>query len=118
MPLLMMKTLSSACAVAAALKLMAQGWVDVAMMIRSQAGLLNPEDLRPGPGNGNRGPRSSTRSPMSSARDGSSATTSRASQPSSSPSTRRSHEVRATFYTVGSFVVMAMAFWVLFDALF
>jgi uncharacterized MAPEG superfamily protein len=37
-------------AVAAALmllKLMAQGWVTVVLMVRSDAGLINPEDLRP-----------------------------------------------------------------------
>jgi uncharacterized MAPEG superfamily protein len=37
-------------AVAAALmilKLMVQGWITVALMIRTDAGLLNPEDLRP-----------------------------------------------------------------------
>lgn len=41
-------------AVAAALmvlKLMAQGWATVVLMIRSDAGLLNPEDLTPGPAN-------------------------------------------------------------------
>jgi uncharacterized MAPEG superfamily protein len=46
----------AAYAVAAALmilKLMAQGWVTVAMMMRTQAGLLNPEDLQAGPANRN-----------------------------------------------------------------
>ena len=33
------------------LKLMVQGWATVALMIRTDAGLLNPEDLRPGPAN-------------------------------------------------------------------
>lgn len=33
------------------LKLMAQGWMTVAMMIRNDGGLLNPEDLRAGPAN-------------------------------------------------------------------
>lgn len=33
------------------LKLMAQGWATVVLMIRSDAGLLNPEDLRPGAAN-------------------------------------------------------------------
>lgn len=43
-------------AVAAALmilKLMVQGWATVVLMIRNDAGLLNPEDLRPGPANRN-----------------------------------------------------------------
>ena len=46
----------TAYAVAAALmilKLMAQGWVTVALMIRNDAGLMNPEDLRASPANRN-----------------------------------------------------------------
>jgi glutathione S-transferase len=35
------------------LKLMAQGWITVFRMIRSDAGLLNPEDLKAGPANRN-----------------------------------------------------------------
>lgn len=35
------------------LKLMAQGWVTVFRMIRSDGGLLNPEDLQYGPANRN-----------------------------------------------------------------
>jgi glutathione S-transferase len=35
------------------LKLMGQGWITVFRMIRSDAGLLNPEDLLPGPANPN-----------------------------------------------------------------
>jgi len=35
------------------LKLMGQGWMTVFRMIRSDAGLLNPEDLREGPANRN-----------------------------------------------------------------
>jgi glutathione S-transferase len=35
------------------LKLMAQGWVTVFRMIGSDGGLLNPEDLQPGPANRN-----------------------------------------------------------------
>jgi hypothetical protein len=35
------------------LKLMGQGWMTVFRMIRSDAGLLNPEDLLPGPANPN-----------------------------------------------------------------
>ncbi len=35
------------------LKLMAQGWVTVVLMIRRDAGLINPEDLRATPANRN-----------------------------------------------------------------
>ena len=35
------------------LKLMGQGWMTVFRMIKSDAGLLNPEDLKPGPANRN-----------------------------------------------------------------
>lgn len=35
------------------LKLMGQGWVTVFRMAKSDAGLLNPEDLQPGPANRN-----------------------------------------------------------------
>jgi glutathione S-transferase len=39
------------------LKLMGQAWITVYRMIRSEAGLLNPEDLQPGPANRNPHPR-------------------------------------------------------------
>ncbi len=35
------------------LKIMGQGWVTVYRMIKSEAGLLNPEDMLPGPANRN-----------------------------------------------------------------
>ena len=35
------------------LKIMGQGWMTVYRMIKSEAGLLNPEDLKPGPANRN-----------------------------------------------------------------
>ena len=35
------------------LKLMGQGWITVYRMIKSDAGLLNPEDLHSGPANRN-----------------------------------------------------------------
>lgn len=47
-------------AVAAAimiLKLMGQGWMTVYWMIQTDAGLLNPEDLSPGPANRNPDPK-------------------------------------------------------------
>jgi glutathione S-transferase len=43
------------------LKLMAQGWMTVFRMIRSDAGLLNPEDLLPGPANRHPRPEQLTR---------------------------------------------------------
>ncbi len=39
------------------LKIMGQGWMTVIRMMGSEAGLLNPEDLRPGPANRNPNPR-------------------------------------------------------------
>jgi uncharacterized MAPEG superfamily protein len=39
------------------LKLMGQGWMTVYRMMKTEMGLLNPEDLLPGPYNHNPGPR-------------------------------------------------------------
>jgi glutathione S-transferase len=39
------------------LKLMGQGWMTVFRMIQSDGGLMNPEDLKPGPANRNPDPR-------------------------------------------------------------
>jgi uncharacterized MAPEG superfamily protein len=143
----------AAYAVAAALmilKLMAQGWATVVLMIRSDAGLLNPEDLRPGAAN--RSPRPEQLDPQPAVER------SRRMQRNdleNSPAflaagllfvavappvwlavllfallvlsrlahtwayaTARSHEVRATFYSLGSIVVILMALWVLLAALF
>jgi glutathione S-transferase len=47
----------SAAAAIMILKLMGQAWITVYRMIRSEAGLLNPEDLQPGPANRNPHPR-------------------------------------------------------------
>ena len=143
----------AAYAVAAALmilKLMAQGWVTVALMIRSDAGLLNPEDLRPTVAN--RTPRPDQLDPQPAVER------SRRMQRNDlenipaflaagllfvavappawialllfalfvlsrlahtwAYATAQNHETRATFYSVGSIVVILMALWVLLAALF
>ncbi len=143
----------AAYAVAAALmilKLMAQGWVTVALMIRSDAGLLNPEDLRASPAN--RNPRPDQLDPQPAVER------SRRMQRNDLESipaflaaglvfvavdppywiavllfaaftlarlahtwayaTAQNHEIRATFFSVGSIVVILMALWVLLAALF
>ncbi len=142
----------AAYAVAAALmilKLMAQGWVTVALMMRTDAGLLNPEDLRPTVAN--RNPRPDQLDPQPDVER------SRRMQRNDlenipaflaaglvfvtadpplwaagllfalfvlsrlahtwAYATARNHEVRASFYSVGSIVVILMALWVLLAAL-
>ena len=154
MPLLSLdNTVFAAYAVAAALmilKLMVQGWVTVALMVRRDAGLLNPEDLRPTIAN--RDPRPEQLDPHPEVER------SRRMQRNdleSIPaflaagllfvaidppawiayalfalftlvrfahtwaySTAQNHEVRATFFSIGSVVVTLMALWVLLVALF
>jgi uncharacterized MAPEG superfamily protein len=140
-------------AVAAALmilKLMAQGWVTVAMMMRTQAGLLNPEDLQAGPANRNPRPEQLDPEP-----DVERSRRMQRNDLENIPAflaagllfvavappvwlavllfalfvlsrlahtwayaTARSHEVRATFYSLGSIVVILMALGVLLAALF
>jgi uncharacterized MAPEG superfamily protein len=140
-------------AVAAALmvlKLMAQGWVTVLMMTRTDAGLINPEDLRRTPFN--RNPRPDQLEPQPEVER------SRRMQRNDlenipaflaagllfvavappawvayllfalfvlarlahtwAYATAQDHEVRATFYSVGSIVVILMALWVLVAAVF
>lgn len=135
-------------AVAAALmilKLMGQGWVTVTLMLRTDAGLLNPEDLRATVSN--RTPRPEQLLPNPSVER------SRRMQRNDLESipaflviglvfvimeppywlavtlfalfvlarlahtfayaTAQNHEVRATFFSVGSLVVIVMALWVL-----
>ena len=142
----------AAYAVAAALmvlKLMGQGWVTVALMIRTDAGLLNPEDLRPTVANRNPRPEQLDPNPA--------VERSRRMQRNDLESipaflaigllfvttqppiwlavllfavfvlarlahafayaTAQNHEVRATFFSVGSLVVVVMALWVLTVAL-
>jgi uncharacterized MAPEG superfamily protein len=143
----------AAYAVAAALmilKLMAQGWVTVALMMRTDAGLLTPEDLRPTVAN--RNPRSEQLEPQPDVER------SRRMQRNDlenipaflaagllfvavgpppwiayllfaafvlaraahawAYATAQNHEVRATFFSIGSIVVILMALWVLLAALF
>ncbi len=140
-------------AVAAALmvlKIMGQGWMTVVLMMRTDAGLLNPEDLRPTPANRNPRPEQldlhpDVERPRRMHRNDLEnipaflacgllfVTT----EPSLwlavllfglfvvarlahtwAYATAQNHEVRATFFSVGSLVVMVMAVWVLAVALF
>jgi uncharacterized MAPEG superfamily protein len=143
----------TAYAVAAALmilKLMAQGWVTVALMIRRDAGLLNPEDLRVSPAN--RTPRSDQLDPHP---DVERSRRMQRNDLESIPAflaagllfvavdppawiavllftafvlarlahtwayaTAQNHEIRATFFSVGSIIVIAMALWTLLTVLF
>lgn len=130
------------------LKLMVQGWVTVLRMIGSDAGLLNPEDLQPGPAN--RNPRAEQLEPNEHVER------SRRMQRNdlenipaflaaglifvaAGPSlllanilmyafvaarlahtiayaTRQRHEVRATFFSIGSIIVIIMAAYALVAA--
>ncbi len=142
----------AAYAIAAALmilKLLGQGWFTVVLMIRTDAGLLNPEDLRPTPANRNPRPEQLEPNP--------SVERSRRMQRNDlenipaflvcgllfvitepplwlamalfalfvlarlahtfAYATAQNHEVRATFYSVGSIVTIVMALWVLAVAL-
>jgi uncharacterized MAPEG superfamily protein len=129
---------------------MAQGWVTVLMMTRTDAGLINPEDLRRTPFN--RNPRPDQLDPQPDVER------SRRMQRNDlenipaflaagllfvavappawvayllfalfvlarlahtwAYATAQDHEVRATFYSVGSIVVILMALWVLVAAVF
>jgi uncharacterized MAPEG superfamily protein len=140
-------------AVAAALmilKLMAQGWITVALMMRTDAGLINPEDLRPTVAN--RNPRPEQLDPQP---DVERSRRMQRNDLESIPAflaagllfvavappywlaallfalfvltriahswaytTAQNHEIRATFFSVGSIVVMIMAVWVLLAAVF
>jgi glutathione S-transferase len=132
------------------LKLMGQGWVTVYRMLKIDAGMLNPEDLRAGPTN--RNPRPEQLEPNDYVER------SRRMQrndlenipaflacgllfvaagPSSllaslllygfvgarlahtlAYATKQSHEVRATFFTIGSLAIIVMAVYVLVVAIF
>ncbi len=138
-------------AVAAALmvlKIMAQGWVTVARMIASDAGLVSPEDLKAGPINAK--PR---REQLDINEDVDRSRRIHRNDLENIPaflavgllfvaiepplvaaqwlmygfvaarlahtfaySTAQRHEVRASFYTIGSLIVIAMAVWVLIAA--
>lgn len=140
-------------AIAAALmvlKIMGQGWMTVTLMLRTDAGLLNPEDLRSTPANRNPRPEQLDINP-----DVDRSRRMHRNDLENIPAflaagllfvtveppfwlaallfglfvlarlahtlayaTAQNHEVRATFYSVGSVVVMAMALWVLAVVLF
>ena len=139
-------------AIAAALmvlKIMAQGWATVALMLKADAGLLNPEDLRPTPANRNPRPEQLDlqpdveRSRRMHRNDLESIPAFLAcgllfviSEPpfwlatllfalfvlarlahTFAYATAQNHEVRATFYSIGSVIVVIMAVWVLIVAL-
>lgn len=131
------------------LKLMGQGWMTVYRMIRSDAGLVSPEDLQAGPINKNPRPEQLELSDY--------VDRSRRMQHNDlenipaflvagllfvavdpplfwtqvlmygfvaarlahtiAYATKQRHEVRATFYSVGSLIVIALAAWVLLAAL-
>lgn len=127
------------------LKLMGQGWMTVYRMIKSDAGLLNPEDLKPGPANRNPRPEQLAlndyvdRSRRMQRNDLENIPAFLAcglifvavSPPplwvniflytfvatrlahTLAYATGQRHEVRATFYTIGSLIVIAMAVWTL-----
>ncbi|MEQ9690189.1 MAG: MAPEG family protein [Bauldia litoralis] len=132
------------------LKLMGQGWVTVVRMMGSEAGLLNPEDLKPGPANRNPRPeqlapndyversRRIQRNDLENIPGFLAAgllfvavgpslilanilmyafVITRLAHTVAYTSGQR-HEVRATFYTVGSVIVIVMAVYALVAALF
>ena len=140
-------------AVAAALmvlKIMGQGWMTVVLMMRTDAGLLNPEDLRPTPVNRSPRPEQLDLHP-----DVERSRRMHRNDLENIPAflacgllfvttepplwlavllfglfvmarlahtwaygTAQNHEVRATFYSMGSLLVMVMAVWVLAVVLF
>ena len=132
------------------LKLMGQGWVTVFRMIKSDAGLLNPEDLQAGPANRNPRPEQldlneyverSRRMQRNDLENIPAFLACGLLFVASAPplflanllmytfvaarlahtvayTTGQRHEVRATFYSVGSVVVILMAIYVLAAAVF
>jgi glutathione S-transferase len=127
------------------LKLMGQGWMTVYRMIKSDEGLLNPEDLKPGPANRHPRPEQLARSDYVDrsrrmhrndlenipAFLGCGLLFVAVSPPliwvnilmytfvatrlahTIAYATGQRHEVRATFYTIGSLIVIGMAIYVL-----
>lgn len=132
------------------LKLMGQGWITVMRMMKVDAGLLNPEDLLPGPANRNPRPEQlelndyvdrSRRIQRNDLENIPGFLAAGLIFVAAGPSlllaiilmtafvlarlahtvayaTSQRHEVRATFYTIGSVVVIVMAFYALVVALF
>jgi glutathione S-transferase len=131
------------------LKMMGQGWITVARMMATDAGLVSPEDLKPGPVN--RNPRAEQLQPND---DVERSRRIHRNDLENIPaflaigllfvaidpppaaaqwlmygfvaariahfvaySTAQRHEVRATFYSIGSLIVVAMAVWVLVAAI-
>jgi glutathione S-transferase len=131
------------------LKLMGQGWMTVYRMIRADAGLLNPEDLKPGPANRNPRPEQ-----LELNEDVDRSRRTHGTDPESIPAflvcgllyvaieppavlagilfflfvaarlahtaaylTGQRHEVRATFFSIGSIVVVIMALHILLAAI-
>ncbi len=140
-------------AIAAALmvlKVMGQGWATVYLMLKTDGGLLNPEDLRRTPANRNPRPEQLNLNtdversrrmhrndienipaflacgllfvlvepPFWLAAGLFAAFVLARFAHTIAYGTAQNHEVRATFYSVGSFVVILMAFWVLAAAIF
>jgi glutathione S-transferase len=143
----------AAYAIAAALmilKIMVQGWVTVALMTKTEAGLVSPEDLRQTPFNRNPRPEQLDLHP-----DVERSRRIHRNDLENIPAflacgllfvtveppywlatmlfalfvlarlahtfaytTAQNHEVRATFYSIGSIIVILMAVWVLTVALF
>jgi glutathione S-transferase len=127
------------------LKVMGQGWMTVYRMMKINAGLVSPEDLRPGPANRNPDPSQlevndyvdrsrrmhrndlenipafwaaglilvAAAPPLWLAQALMYGFVAARAAHAVAYATARSHEVRATFYTVGSLIVMAMAVYAL-----
>lgn len=127
------------------LKVMGQGWMTVYRMMKSNAGLVSPEDLRPGPANRNPDPSQlevndyvdrsrrmhrndlenipafwaaglvfvAVAPPLWLAQVLMYGFVAARAAHAVAYATAQSHEVRATFYTVGSVIVIAMAVYAL-----
>jgi glutathione S-transferase len=127
------------------LKLMGQGWMTVFRMVKSDAGLLNPEDLQVGPANRNPSPKQLERNeyvdrsrrihsndlenipgflaagllfvavdpPLALARGLMATFVVARLAHTVAYATAQRHEVRATFYSVGSLVVIFMTLYAL-----
>jgi glutathione S-transferase len=127
------------------LKVIGQGWMTVYRMMKINAGLVSPEDLRPGPANRNPDPSQlevndyvdrsrrmhrndlenipafwaaglifvAAAPPLWLAQGLMYGFVAARAAHAVAYATARSHEVRATFYTVGSLIVMAMAVYAL-----
>jgi glutathione S-transferase len=127
------------------LKVMGQGWMTVYRMMKTNAGLVSPEDLRPGPANRNPDPSQlevndyvdrsrrmhrndlenipafwaaglifvAVAPPLWLAQVLMYGFVAARAAHAVAYATAQSHEVRATFYTVGSLIVMAMAVYAL-----